>query len=168
MHNSGLSINMVTKLLYIRIIRVIRGKVVKNNNLILKLNAEQILKHVLRYNKLVNLGAPETVRSSELQMILIALCKAIDATREGPQTPNHKEFINEELVKEKSKFIEEYFEGADEAKLITIKCAVYDLFESRTKEFLEFLEMKREEEANKGTIDIKDYKKMKAILKELD
>ncbi|WP_226646178.1 hypothetical protein [Mesobacillus subterraneus] len=138
-----------------------------NNDLILKLNAEQILKHALRYNKLVNYGAPDIVRSSELKLLLTSLCKAIDSTRESGETPNHKDFIDEELVKEKSKFIDDDYNSADESKLFALKYGVYDLFASRTNEFLDFLEVKKEEEAHEGTIDIEDYKKMKVIFKEL-
>ncbi|WP_053365781.1 hypothetical protein [Bacillus sp. FJAT-27245] len=135
----------------------------EEKELLLKLNAEQLLMRVIRYNQLVHLDAPEIVRASELRMILESLCKAVASTKAYPGEC-HKDFIQEPLVEKWSKHNEDFFRGADEETLELLRYHVNRNLSGRAKAIIEIIEEEREEEEREqlhkqhGVTDIDDYK----------
>jgi hypothetical protein len=149
------------------------------NNLLLRINAEQLLNRVLRYHRLVNLNAPEIIRASELKMILQSLCKAVDVTSDkstDSRDGSHKDYIDRQLVKKWSNYVDNFFEGATEETIEALRYDVNSQLSSRSVELSEFVEMEKEyeelevlhSEANVTTLDQhKSKKQMQEIFEEL-
>lgn len=147
-----------------------------NEDFLLKLNAEQLLMRVIRYNKLVHLQAPEIIRASELQLILESLCKAVDATKAFPvesDKTNHKDFIKKPILKKWVKYNEEFFKNADEDTLDTIRYAVNESLTNRADEIYSIREFNKEQDeleelhSRRGVADIEKYK-LKKMFKSIE
>ncbi|RDU38138.1 hypothetical protein DRW41_00780 [Neobacillus piezotolerans] len=134
----------------------------EEKELLLKLNAEQLLMRVIRYNNLVYLQAPEMVRASELRMILESLCKAVASTKAYPGE-SHKDFIKGPLVEKWAKDNEDFFRGADEESLELLQYHVNRNLSGRAEAIFKIMVEEKEEEERErlhkqhGVTDIEDY-----------
>lgn len=134
----------------------------EEKELLLKLNAEQLLMRVIRYNNLVYLEAPEVVRASELRMILESICKAVSSTKAYPGE-SHKDFNKEHLVEKWAKHNEDFFRGADEESLELLRYHVNRNLSHRAEAIMAIIKEEKEEEERErlhkqhGVIDIEDY-----------
>ncbi|TYS12982.1 hypothetical protein FZC78_22625 [Rossellomorea vietnamensis] len=135
--------------------------------ILLRLNAEQLLMRVSRYNSLVHYGAPEVVRASELQMILETLCKAVEATREIPveeTATSHKSFIKKDVVNKWARHNEEFFQHATQETLDNLQFYVNRSLTNRAEEIMEIAEWEKEQELleklhdKHGIVSIENYK----------
>jgi hypothetical protein len=147
----------------------------EKNELLLKLNAEQLLSRVIRYNKLVNINAPEIVRASELQMILESLCKAVNETNEYPVQlgkTSHKDFIKKTVLEKWVRHQNQFFKNASEETLVQLKYNANRGLLSRAEEITKVVEDEKEEieleqlYMNKRVTDIEIYK-VKKMFEEL-
>ncbi|WP_316569475.1 hypothetical protein [Neobacillus sp. YIM B06451] len=146
----------------------------EEKELLLKLNAEQLLMRVIRYNHFVYLNAPEPVRSSELRMILESICKAVASTKafQGQSELSHKDFINEHLVNKWAKENEDFFRGADEESLEQLQYHVNRKLSGRVEAIIRVIEEEKEEEEleqlhkQHGVADLELYR-LKKIFDEI-
>ena len=146
----------------------------QDDKLVRKLVGQRLIKHILRYNSFLNFDAPEVIQSSELRMILELLCKNIDATaakQYGSDSKyGHKDFIDEDIVKEYSSFFDEYFKDADENDLL--KTPVFDFMGYNVYNLDKFLILEKEDEEGiqddeTDIVDLEHYKLNKIIEEEL-
>lgn len=148
--------------------------------LLSKLNTEQLLMRVIRYHKLVNLGAPVHLRSNELVLILQSICNAISdmpdyagATDSTHENVRFKDFIDEEHVLKYSKYHENFFKDATEETLNVHRYKVNESLLSRLDELNDLAEiLKKEEELEvlhkkSGISNLEQYKLEKEMKKDL-
>ena len=143
-----------------------------NDEFILKLNGERLFRLIIRYNQLLFLGAPAPILSSELKMILSHLCKAVDATKCYPKQNDdtHKDFIDGDLIKKYSSFVDEYFQDGDLSLLKELRNSSFRQLGPNFAEALnEFFEKEKEWEEfdslyEQGKIvDLEEHKLFKSI-----
>lgn len=124
-------------------------KMTNDESLLKLINGEKMLREVIRYNNMLMIGVPDPVLSNQLKRVLTFLCKAVDITKghRNHEGHNHQDFIDEDMVKEYAKFVDEYLAGSDERSLSDARCSVYHEFgPGRAKQLNRYLEVLKEEE----------------------